>query len=83
MYGDGFTIILHHLTLRIVEVQRLRTILRDVNHVEAAVLQHTGETTLAGTEGHRLRGIVVGDVDGGILALLIVLVRTLVLVELE
>ena len=83
MYANRFSVIVDKLTLRIVEIQRLGGILRDEHHIELAILQHTIKLTITFAEGNSTRGIVVGNVDGGILALLVVIVRTLVLIELE
>ena len=81
----------HHLVALIVdggnilggEVEGAGLFGSDVDDAEAALLEHALEVTLALAEGQRLGGIVVGDVDGGTLALLIVVVATLVFIELE
>ena len=73
---------MYHLTLWIIEIKWLCTILSDEYYVEAAILEHTSELALASTEGYSAGGIIVGDIDGGILALLVVIVCALVLIEL-
>ena len=83
MYTDFLTIVLDQLALGIIEVQGLGGLLGDQYHIEAAVLEHAGELALASTEGYGTGGVIVGDIDGGILALLVVIVGTFVLVELE
>ena len=83
MQTYGFTIILYQLALGIVEVQRLGGLLRNEHHIETTLFQHTRELTATLAKGHGTRGVVVGNIDGGILTLLVVVVRALVLIELE
>ena len=51
--------------------------------MELTVFQHTIERTVTLTQSKGLGGIVIGDVDSGILSLLVVVVGALVLIELE
>ena len=81
--SEGLNSVVDHLTLGIIEVERLRGVLRDENDVEAAVLEHTWELTLTGSERNGLRSVIVTNVDSGKFALLVVIVRALVFVELE
>ena len=81
--GDGFTVIADHQTIGGVELKGFGLIAADEHDVEAAALEHTGKLSLAGTERERTGGIIVGNVDGGIFAALIVVVGTLVFIELE
>ena len=81
--ADFLSCVLYEYTLRTVEIERFGGILRDEYDIEATVLQHTVELSLTGTKLHGLGGIIISNVDGSILTLLIVIVHTLVLVELE
>ena len=81
--ADGLAVVLYQLALGIIEVEGLGGILADEHHIEAAVLQHTIELTLTGAKRYGAGGIVVGDVDGGVLTLLVIVVGAFVLVELE
>ena len=81
--GDGLAIVVHHLALGVVEVQRLRSVGGDEDDVEATLFKHAGERASALRERNGARGIVVGNVDGGILSALVIVVGTLVLVKLE
>jgi hypothetical protein len=82
-YARSFSNILYHLTLWIIEIKWLCTILSDEYYVEAAILEHTSELALASTKRYCAGGIIVGDIDGGVLALLVIVVGALVLIELE
>jgi hypothetical protein len=83
VYANSFAGVLYHLAIRVIEVQWFGVIARDEYHIETTVLQHAIELAFAGTERDRARGIIVGDIDGGILTLFVVIVGTLVLIELE
>ena len=47
------------------------------------IFQHTAERPLALSDDNGARLVVVGDVDGGVSALLVVVVGSLILVDLE
>ena len=74
LYAHRLSTVLHHLAFRILEVKGTGGILRDKHYVEATVLQHTVKTTLTGTERDGTSSLVIGDVDGGVLAPLIIIV---------
>jgi len=59
------------------------SILCNEHHIEATFLQHTRELTLADREGDFAVIVIVLDIDGGILALLVIVVSSLVLIQLE
>ena len=80
---NGFAVILHHLALGILKIQWLRGIFGNENDIESTMLQHTIELAFAGTDGYGTLGVIISDVDSGIFALFVVVVRPLVLVELE
>ena len=65
------------------EVEGTRLVGRHIDDAESALLEHTLEVTVALAKGQRLGAVVVGDVNGGALALLVVVVGALVLIELE
>ena len=83
VYFHFCTVVLNHLALRILEVEGLGMVLRDSHYVETAVLQHSVETALASTDSECLAAFAVGDADGSILALLVVVVGAFVFVEEE
>ena len=76
VYFHFCTVVLNHLALRVLEVEGLGMVLRDSHYVETAVLQHSVETALASTDSECLAAFAVGDVDSGVLALLVVVVET-------
>ena len=76
------TIIDQHTRL-LSEAEFAWLVLGDIDHIELALLQRALELALLLTDGQRLVCIVVGDVNGQIFALLVVVVHALVLVELE
>ena len=55
----------------------------DVHDIESALPEHAVERVTPLTEGYGFMDIVVADVDGGILALLIIIVGALVFIEGE
>ena len=74
MNADSLAVVVYQLTIRVLEIEGLGGILGDEHHIKLTVLQHTVELALASSEGDGSRGIVIGDIDGGILALLVVVV---------
>ena len=74
MNADSLAVVVYQLTIRVLEIEGLGGILSDEHHIELTVLQHASELALAGAEADGTRGIVIGDIDGGILALLVVVV---------
>ena len=78
--GEGFAVVGDKLAVRVLEVEGLGAVLGDEDHIELAVLQHAIELAFASGKRDGLGGIVVGDVDGSILALLVVVVGAFVLV---
>ena len=77
------TFVVDHRNLLWLKVECTRLVSRYIDDVEAALLKHTIERTVTLAKSKRLRSIVVGNIDGSKLTLLIVIVGTLVLIELE
>ena len=78
-----FTRIVDHYAFGAFEIQLYGSIFFHQYDIETAVLEHSVEGAFALSEGYGLGVVVVGDVDGGIFALLVVVVGSLVLIELE
>ena len=81
--GEGFAVVGNKFALGVLKVEGLGGVLGDEDHVELAVLQHAIELAFASTKRDGLGGIVVGDVDGGIFTLLVIIVGAFILIELE
>src|SRR5574344_376232 len=82
-HANSLTAVLHHFTLRIVEVEVAGLVFLHEYYIETTVFQHTLESTITLAEADSFVGIVIGNHDGGILTLLVVVVASLVFVELE